>query len=206
MKHKAQLERKTETKKKIVDAAMSLFSLKGYYQTNSKEIAREAGVSTGSFYTYFTDKKDTLKYILNTYIQEVISDVTASEDDPISTIDRKVILRDTIAKSFNLHNFSTGFYQQVTTLSIADEEIGLIFKEYKTTILMRISKLLEHLAPELSADSREAASIIIHSAIEGTVHMVKFSTTDQKEDILIDELVRFVDSYLAALNLDKINC
>lgn len=205
MKHKPQLERKTETQKKIVDAAMSLFSSKGYYQTNSKEIAREAGVSTGSFYTYFTDKKDALKYILNTYIREVISDVAASEDDPISSIDRKVILKDTIVKSFNLHNFSIGFYQQVTTLSIADEEIGLIFEEYKTTILMRISKLLEYLAPELSADSREAASIIIHSAIEGTVHTVKFSTTDQKEDILIDELVRFVDSYLAALNLDKIN-
>lgn len=205
MKHKPQLERKTETQKKIVDAAMSLFSSKGYYQTNSKEIAREAGVSTGSFYTYFTDKKDALKYILNTYIQEVISDVAESEDDPISSIDRKVILKDTIVKSFNLHNFSIGFYQQVTTLSIADEEIGLIFEEYKTTILMRISKLLEYFAPELSADFREAASIIIHSAIEGTVHLVKFSTTDQKEDILIDELVRFVDSYLAALNLDKIN-
>jgi AcrR family transcriptional regulator len=200
MKHKSQQERKIETKKKIVDAAMSLFSSQGYYQTNSKEIAREAGVSTGSFYTYFADKKDALKYILNAYTQEVISDAAVSDDDPILSIDRKVILRDTIVKSFNLHNFSVGFYQQVRTLSIADEEIGLIFEEYKRTILVQISKLLEHLASELPPDSREAASIIIYAAIEGTVHTVKFSTTDQKEAVLIDELVRFVDSYLAALN------
>lgn len=205
MKHKPQQERKIETKKKIVDAAMALFSSKGYYQTSSKEIAREAGVSTGSFYTYFIDKKDALKYILNTYIQEVISDDIAPVDDPKSPMDKKTILKDIIVKSFNFHNFSIGFYQQVTTLSIADEEISVIFEEYKTTTLTRISKLLEHLAPELSDDPRAAASIIIHSAIEGTIHMVKFSKTDRKEDVLIDELVRFIDSYLAALSSDKIN-
>jgi AcrR family transcriptional regulator len=205
MKHIPQHERKTETKKKIVDAAMMLFSSKGYYQTNSKEIAKEAGVAIGSFYSYFTDKKEVLKYILNAYIQEVLSESSASDNYPVCSVDRKAILKDTIVKSFNMHNFTLGFYQQVTMLSIVDEEISLIFKEYQTAILSRISTLLEFFVPDLPDDCREAAGIIIYSAIEGAVHSVKFSRTDIKEDILIDELVRLVDSYLLVLDSGKMN-
>jgi AcrR family transcriptional regulator len=205
MKHIPQQERKTETKKRIVDAAMRLFSSKGYYQTNSKEIAREAGVAIGSFYTYFTDKKEVLKYILNAYIQEVLSETTASDYPPPYSSDRKAILKDTIVKSFNLHIFSLGFYQQVTALSIVDEEIRVIFMEYQTTTLLKISTLLDFFVPDLLNDSREAASIIIYSAIEGAVHFVKFSRTDMKEEILIDELVRFIDSYLLVMGSGKMN-
>lgn len=203
MKHIPQQERRAETKKKIVDAAMMLFSSNGYYHTNSKEIAKEAGVAIGSFYTYFTNKKEVLKHILNTYVQEVLSETTASADYPISYADRKAILKDTIVKSFALHNFTLGFYQQVTMLSIADEEIGLIFKEYQSAILSRISILLKFFIPDLPDDSRQAAGIIIYSAIEGAVHSVKFSRIDIKEDIIIDELVRLVESYLIVLDSDK---
>lgn len=205
MKHIPQNERRAETKKKIVDAAMMLFSSKGYYQTNSKEIAWKAGVAIGSFYTYFTDKKEVLKYILNVYIQEVLSEASASDDYPVCSVDRKAILKDTIIKSFNLHNFTLGFYQQVTMLSIVDAEISLIFKEYQTAILSRISTLIEFFVPDLPDNSREAAGIIIYSAIEGAVHSVKFSRTDIKEGILVDELVRLVEAYLLVLESGKRN-
>lgn len=203
MKHIPQHERRTETKKKIVDAAMILFSSIGYYQTNSKEIAREAGVAIGSFYTYFTDKKEVLKFILNEYIRDVLSEASDSNDYPICSADRKTILKDTIAKSFNLHNFTLAFYQQVTMLSIGDEEIRLIFKEYQSAILSRISTLLSSFVTDLPDVSREAACIIIYSAIEGAVHYVKFSRTDMEEDILIDELVRLVEAYLSVLDSGK---
>ncbi|MFD1909576.1 TetR/AcrR family transcriptional regulator [Paenibacillus rhizoplanae] len=48
-----QQERSIRTKEAIIRAAMQLFSDKGFYQTNTKEIAAAAGVSTGSFYSYF---------------------------------------------------------------------------------------------------------------------------------------------------------
>ena len=46
-------ERSIEKKNKIIRAGYELFSEVGYYNTNTAEIARRAGVSTGIVYGYF---------------------------------------------------------------------------------------------------------------------------------------------------------
>lgn len=51
-------DRTIESRKKLLCAAYQLFAEKGYYHTNTKEIARAAGVSVGNFYNYFKDKSD----------------------------------------------------------------------------------------------------------------------------------------------------
>ena len=51
-----------EKKQRIIDAGLKLFSEKGYYNTNTAEIAKAAKVSTGIVYQYFNDKKDILIY------------------------------------------------------------------------------------------------------------------------------------------------
>ena len=42
----------------IIDAAFAVFGEIGYDATLIKDIARRAGVSSGTIYTYFGDKKD----------------------------------------------------------------------------------------------------------------------------------------------------
>lgn len=206
LKHVPQDKRRMETKKKIVDAAMLLFSTKGYYKTNSKEIAKDAGVSIGSFYTYFEDKKALLIDILNTYIQETLP-ITSEQNysSSISSHDRKVILKSLIEKCFDSHYFTLGFYQQVTMLSAVDEEIGRVFKEYQNTILIRIKDILLSCEPNLSDNRKKAACIIVYSAIEGCIHFVKFSESDIEEKLLINELVRFIDAYLSSLQVDELS-
>ena len=44
-------KRSIEKKQRIKDAALKLMSEKGYFATSSNEIAREAGVSIGTFYS-----------------------------------------------------------------------------------------------------------------------------------------------------------
>ena len=44
-----QQQRSVETKQKLMEAGLQLFREKGYFQTNAKEIAKTAGVATGSF-------------------------------------------------------------------------------------------------------------------------------------------------------------
>ncbi|AFA47626.1 TetR/AcrR family transcriptional regulator [Acetobacterium woodii] len=57
-------------RQKIITAAKKLFNTKGYYQTNTKEIAKLAGVSTGSFYNYFPDKLEVFREIINDHLLE----------------------------------------------------------------------------------------------------------------------------------------
>lgn len=60
-------QRTIESRQKLLDAAYHLFSEKGYYNTNTKEIARTAGISIGNFYNYYQDKGQIYCALLEAY-------------------------------------------------------------------------------------------------------------------------------------------
>jgi len=53
-------ETKKDSRQMILDAALSLFSQKGFSGTTTKEIAKEAGFAEGTVFRYFPTKKDIL--------------------------------------------------------------------------------------------------------------------------------------------------
>ncbi len=53
-------EKKQDTVNRIIDAALRLFSEKGYEATTVAEIAEAAGVAKGTFFNYFKAKEDLL--------------------------------------------------------------------------------------------------------------------------------------------------
>ena len=63
-------KRSIEKKRKIVTAGFQLFCEKGYYNTNTAEIAEYAGVSTGTVYSYFSDKADIYIAAFEDYLNE----------------------------------------------------------------------------------------------------------------------------------------
>ena len=58
------LKLKDEKKKRILDAAFREFSRVPFQDASINRIIKDAGISRGSFYTYFEDKTDILKLIL----------------------------------------------------------------------------------------------------------------------------------------------
>ena len=60
---------KTQTKDKIFDAALDLFSKKGYDSVSVRTIASEVGIKESSIYNHYSSKKDILMSILN-YFEE----------------------------------------------------------------------------------------------------------------------------------------
>ena len=68
-KGKVRQERAAETRKRIVAAAKRLITENGFENISIEDIAREAEVSTGSFYTYFKKKEDVVEELnqLNFY-------------------------------------------------------------------------------------------------------------------------------------------
>jgi AcrR family transcriptional regulator len=197
VKHVPQETRRIETKRKITDAAILLFASQGYYKTTSKHVAKAAGVSIGSFYTYFVDKKALLIDILNTYIEEAMPAQSASPlTGPINSADKKTFLRNVISQLFKSHHFTEGFYYQVAMLSRIDAEIGKVFKEYQEKSHARIKDILLYYVPNLEADRLDVMAIIVYSAIEGSIHAVKFADAGIDESLLQEELLGFFDSYL----------
>ena len=72
-------KRSIEKKTKIVKAGLDLFCEKGFYKTNTVEIAKAAGVSTGTVYSYFKNKTDiyiaSFEYFLDSYLRPLLEEL-----------------------------------------------------------------------------------------------------------------------------------
>jgi AcrR family transcriptional regulator len=60
-KGKVRQARAVETRKRLVAAAKKLITANGFDNVSIEDIAKEAGVSAGSFYTYFKKKEDVVE-------------------------------------------------------------------------------------------------------------------------------------------------
>jgi len=65
-------EKKVKTRNSLLEAAIEVFLLKGYHQTNISDIVAKAVVGQGTFYRNFKSKKDIFESILKIFIDKVI--------------------------------------------------------------------------------------------------------------------------------------
>lgn len=61
-----------EKKKLIFEAAMEEFIRVPFEKASINKIIKTAGISRGSFYTYFTDKRDVLGYIFENFSENMV--------------------------------------------------------------------------------------------------------------------------------------
>ncbi len=70
-------DRARQKREEILDAALQVFSAKGFHRATNQDIARAAGIaSPGLIYHYFQDKQDLLKHLLerlNPALDELVS-------------------------------------------------------------------------------------------------------------------------------------
>lgn len=59
-----------QKREKIINAAIDEFVERSYNKVRITEIAENAGIAVGSFYQYFADKRDLVKYILDLTAQK----------------------------------------------------------------------------------------------------------------------------------------
>lgn len=64
-----QEERSEKSRQQILDAALKLFSHRGYGATSVRDIAEEAGLSKGNVYHHFPDKEAIFRALLDRYFQ-----------------------------------------------------------------------------------------------------------------------------------------
>jgi AcrR family transcriptional regulator len=87
----------TETRARILDAAMDLFRRQGFEETTMREIAAEAGVATGAAYYYFVSKDaialafyDQSQHELEPLIEQALAGSSNLKDRLISLLEVKL--------------------------------------------------------------------------------------------------------------------
>ncbi len=135
-------ERSIEKKKRIVDAGYELFSEVGYYGTNTAEIAKRAGVSTGIVYGYFKDKKDILICVLEIYLNEVYEPISAMLDKLTSPVDYEKVIPHVLEATIKTHKKKYKIHEALHSLAGSDSEVNAEFIALEDKLTTRIYERL----------------------------------------------------------------
>src|SRR5690554_2453867 len=65
-------ERALLKRQALLESGRILFAEKGYEQTTAKDIASHADVATGTFYRYFSDKRQLLMALLEDKLEKIL--------------------------------------------------------------------------------------------------------------------------------------
>jgi AcrR family transcriptional regulator len=190
-------KRSMERKVRIMEAARELFAKKGLMGTSSNEIAREAGVSIGTFYSYFENKRALFLQILKEHLETFVTDIyTLKTDDAISVKDN---IREHILKAFGVFDRHPAFHREALLLKFTDPEVKRLFDEVEQEQLAIISDLVRPYCTTKDPKSLREVSKVMHSAVESIAHAVKFLDSPLDEDKLVDELSDMLFQYVSSL-------
>lgn len=189
-----QQKRSIEKKQKIKNAAVKLMSSKGYFSTSSNEIAKEAGVSIGTFYSYFKDKK--------TLYTELVEDVYATVTGPLKDLEipedmpLEEVVRAYITMVFKGHEVESDFQREIASLSEQSDEFRQIEMDCKGDVIKMFAGMLEPYSSFLKVKDLNTASYLILTATEAVVHDVVFHRKKKNKKAVIDELTAMICNYL----------
>lgn len=131
-------ERAIEKKNKIIKAGYELFSEVGYYGTNTAEIAKRAGVSTGIVYGYFQDKRDILLSVLEIYLEKVSAPLLKRLDEITAPINYAVLAPQILSDVIKTHKANRKMHEALHSLSGSDEAVNARFITLEDTITAKI--------------------------------------------------------------------
>lgn len=107
--------KKQQTRQAIMQAAIKLFSEKGFESTSIEELAKEAGIGKGTIYSYFQTKTDILYAFCEDELVSLHQELTDNADCEIPILKRMVEI---YMSEFNLitenREFGRLFMQQTT--------------------------------------------------------------------------------------------
>lgn len=148
---------KTQTKDKIFDTALDLFSKKGYDSVSVRTIASEVGIKESSIYNHYSSKKDILMSILN-YFEEYF------KGNPLDDENIRKLLEENPEEFY--HQGSEMFKQQIFEEKIL-KIMKLIFVQ-----MYQIDEVKEFFLREILGGSTDFWSdvfeILIHKNVIGS--------------------------------------
>ena len=135
-------KRSIEKKNKIIEASYKLFSEVGYYGTNTAEIAKRAGVSTGIVYGYFQDKRDILICVLDIYIKRVFDPLLKIMDNFSAPLDFDRLVPQIVDSVINTHSNNAKIHEALHSLTHTDEAVKNEFISLEDRITLQIAEKL----------------------------------------------------------------
>ncbi|TIH17028.1 TetR/AcrR family transcriptional regulator [Marinifilum sp. JC120] len=190
-------DRADVTRNDILEAALEVFSEKGYSGANTKNIAAAAGVATGSVYRYFKNKKVIFIEVINMLQGRMSFDIF---DKAQFMLDEGSSIREGLRMlgvySVESHRSNRMFFREVMALEATDEDISAIGRERDRRIRKKLLGFLSSQKEHLKVDDLEAAAELVHWVVEEVSHQAVVFDSDVGEDRLVYQMVLMLEAYL----------
>lgn len=188
-------QRSIEKRNRIIDAGFQLFCEKGYYNTNTAEIAKLAGVSTGIIYSYFKDKKDI--FILS--IEEYSKQNAAPMFDIINSLEKPAdiekIVKQIISTVTVSHTLVKSVHEEMQAMAHTDDDVREVFCNFQADVARRIVTIMEKhdIRP---TNAYEKVHLIIN-IIEYLIHEIVYHNHDYLNyNLMTEEAVKAIVNML----------
>ena len=135
-------QRAIEKKEKIIEAGFNLICKNGYYNTNTAEIAKEAGVSTGIVYQYFKDKYDILIEGLEKYGDDIFFPMLKNKNIKFDKKDFDKLLRQMINHYINNHKVSNIAHEEIMAMVHSDKRIAEYYYKRELEMTNSLKEIL----------------------------------------------------------------
>ena len=186
-----------DKKKKLLDASFKEFSLNNFNDASINRIIKEAGISRGSFYMYFEDKKDLYFYLLEQY-GEILAD-NMKKDLIKNRGDLFKMFQDNIEESYNsFKNNNINFFKKSL-------ENITIMEESKRTFGFRDKRLLNELIPNINLELlNDNARRHIEVIFAINMHLLMVTLFKLLKNDSLDR--KLIKDYYEQLNILKYGC
>jgi AcrR family transcriptional regulator len=189
-----QQKRGIETRNRILAAALDQFAENGFHGTTAKQIAAEAGVSVGSFYSYFKDKKELFMELFREHSEALL--VRILSDYQFNPDDRKDSVYRLIKAMLAAHDPYPQFHREVQAMRYSDPEVEALHDEIDQQCIDHVERFIEQFRDKLRITDIKTAARIISIAVEDIIHSITIFDQDENANRLIDGLTDMIHRYL----------
>ena len=186
-------KRSIQTRDKILEKGFELMCINGYYNTNTPEIAKYAGVSTGIIYQYFQDKKEIftegVKKYANNIMFPIFSLIDEEEKLPSNLYS---FFQKVITMNKKQHTSSIRAHQEISAMEHLDPDIEEIFKSQEIAFSDKLYHLFKnngYNAPDLKERMHLIVNLIDNLAHEECYHKHPSLNYVEMDDIVIKTIL-----------------
>jgi putative transcriptional regulator (tetR/acrR family) len=166
----------------ILVVSKELFAKKNYFNVTTNEIAKEAGISIGTLYSYFSNKEEILSLILKDYNESFIvifNQLNTSENLELFSSDYKGWIEKLIDNLISLEDKE--FHAQIEMLSYSIPEVKGIQDQHNDKMKEFTYQCLKHYVGNKEITNLKSISNVLFNFITSIVDEILYSSHSDEE-------------------------
>ncbi len=156
-------EIREKSKEKIIHAAFELFSTTGYWRSSISKIAKQAGISKGLMYNYFSSKEELLQAVVGKIV-DVLQDFFNVDEKA----DPEEKMRQFFQKLFSYIENNSALMRMMIKIGLQVGHFEFVNKTSAIQYNLMIQKLESNLA-DLGFDDPKSEALLLGATIDGIV-------------------------------------